>query len=126
MKWLLRAWGPKYRQPGSETDSEEIQGVLPDRNEIGDWNKDQLMKDDPDRVRQYEHPKAAKHCDNVGRLQNGGCNQTGNSNGRQPEGERFGILSRCFSEQCREGSRSCDLLFLVYIMFRILQKHNVY
>lgn len=46
------------------------------------------MEDDPDRVRQYEHPKAAKHCGNVGRLQNGGRNQTGDSNGRQPERER--------------------------------------
>lgn len=42
------------------------------------------MEDDPDRMRQYEHSKAAKHWGNVGRLQNGGRNQTGDSNGRQP------------------------------------------
>lgn len=40
------------------------------------------MEDDPDRMRQYEHSKAAKHWGNVGRLQNGGRNQTGDSNGR--------------------------------------------
>lgn len=46
------------------------------------------MEDDPDRMRQYEHSKAAKHRGNVGRLQNGGRNQTGDSNGRQPLKDR--------------------------------------
>lgn len=46
------------------------------------------MEDDPDRMRQYEHSKAAEHWGNVGRLQNGGRNQTGDSNGRQPLKDR--------------------------------------
>lgn len=46
------------------------------------------MEDNPDRMRQYEHSKAAKDWGNVGRLQNGGRNQTGDSNGRQPLKDR--------------------------------------
>lgn len=68
------------------------------------------MEDDPDRMRQYEHSKAAKDWGNVGRLQNGGRNQTGDSNGRQPLKDRKRELDLH------------DCTFTVFILYRISQE----
>ena len=35
----LRARGPKYRQPGPETDAQKDEGILSGCNEVGDRNK---------------------------------------------------------------------------------------
>lgn len=84
------------------------------------------MEDDPDRVRQYEHPKAAKHCGNVGRLQNGGRNQTGDSNGRQPERERE-IWTYCFQcTYCKEFHKNIICILNRYHLWVILKPNLRY